>query len=242
MRKSSKPFIGITTSRRRDHLKRNENYLAGDYVKAIVRAGGLPVLIPCEYPIESIPSLVEKLDGLLLSGGGDIAPSLYNRVDDGWSANKSKDRDELEKGLVIHALEKDLPFLGICRGHQMLNAALGGTLYTDIASQYSTLIVHDQPKDCDPGALVHEVNIIDGSGLSSILNACKLRVNSRHHQAVNELAPGLVVTARASDGLIEGVEYPGKRFCVSVQWHPESLLIYPEHTSIFHAFIRASEG
>jgi putative glutamine amidotransferase len=124
----------------------------------------------------------------------------------------------------------------------MLNVALGGTLFTDIAAQYDTEIVHSQPTTNKPGYLVHEVTIADRSRLSAIIGVHTLRVNSRHHQAVNTLAPRLVVTARANDGLIEGIEHPGRRFCVGVQWHPESLLNDDVQLSIFKGFINSTKA
>ena len=139
------------------------------------------------------------------------------------------------------AIERDLPLLGICRGQQMLNTALGGTLYTDIASQFNTRIVHAQPDSKTPGYLAHEVEVLPGTGLARIIGQSGIRVNSRHHQAIRELAPGLRVTAQAKDGLIEGVELAGKKFCMGVQWHPEALLDMEEHFRIFTAFITAAQ-
>lgn len=235
-----KPLIGITSSRRsRDHQRYDSNVL-GEYAKAISQAGGLPVLIPNEFPLEDLPKLLGSLHGILLSGGGDIYPDLYGVTDDVHSMKKSRARDRLEKALVEHAIEKDFPLLGICRGHQMINAAMGGTLFTDLASQYSTEIEHSQPTTQVPGHLVHEVEIVPGTYLAQIIGKPAIRVNSRHHQAIRQLAPGFVVTARAIDGLIEGVELPGKRFCMGVQWHPESLPESEEHRAIFSAFVTAA--
>ncbi len=236
-----KPLIGITTSHRSRSHQRMDSHLLGEYAKAVASTGGLPVLIPNEFSLTELPALLDRLDGVLLSGGGDINPALYSTRDDGWSKNRSELRDSLEKVLVAHAVKDDLPLLGICRGCQMLNAALGGTLYTDIASQFNTRIVHDQPDAKDPGYLVHDVEILPGTSLAGITGLTSLRVNSRHHQAIMELAPGLRVTARAKDGLIEGVELPEKKFCIGVQWHPETLVKIEHHFSIFKAFIAAAQ-
>lgn len=235
-----KPLIGITSSRKkRDHERYDSNVL-GDYALAVSAAGGLPVLIPNEYPLADLRELVSSLDGIMLTGGGDIYADMYGGVDDGYSVNRSRTRDRVEKALVELAVEMDLPLLGICRGEQMLNAALGGTLYTNIATQHQTDIEHSQPTTQAPGHLVHEVKIAEGSHLSAMIGANTLMVNSRHHQAVKTPAPGLVVTARAIDGLIEGIEHPGRRFCVGVQWHPESLQDDDVHLSIFKSFINAA--
>lgn len=237
-----KIMIGITTSRKKRDHERYDSNLLGDYSLAVSSAGGLPMLIPNETPLEDLRELLGSMRGIMLSGGGDIYTDMYGVADDGNARNRSRTRDTLEKTLVTLAVEMDIPLLGICRGHQMLNAALGGTLYTDIETQFPTDIEHSQPTTQKPGHLVHEVNLIEGSRLSGILEKLSLRVNSRHHQAVNQVAPGLVVTARASDGLIEGIEHPGMRFCVGVQWHPESLLRLKEHRAIFEGFISAANG
>ena len=235
-----KPLIGITSSRRsRDHDRYDSNVL-GEYALAITRAGGLPVLVPNEFPLDDIPQLLNNLHGILLSGGGDIYPDLYGVTDDVHSKKKSRARDRLEKALVEKAIEMDLPILGICRGHQMINAALGGTLFTDLASQYTTEVEHSQPTSQEPDYLVHEVEIFPGTHLAQIIGKPAIRVNSRHHQAIRQLAHGFVVTARAIDGLIEGIELPGKRFCMGVQWHPESLPESEEHHAIFSAFVIAA--
>lgn len=216
-----------------------DSNLLGEYTEAITAAGGLPVLIPNEYPPAGLPALFERLDGVLLSGGGDIDPALYGAVDDGWSKNRSDLRDALERALVEQAVNRDLPLLGICRGCQMLNVALGGTLYTDITDQFNTRIVHAQPDSKDPGYLAHDVEILRGTCLARITGLTSLRVNSRHHQAIRELAPGLRVTARSKDGLIEGVELSGKNFCIGVQWHPEALVKMESHARIFEVFVAA---
>lgn len=237
-----KPLIGITASHRSRSHQRVDSNLLGEYTHAVARAGGLPVLIPNEIPLPDLPALIDRFDGILLSGGGDIDPVLYGVYDDDQSENISKSRDALEKDLIRLAQERDLPLLGICRGCQMLNAALGGSLFTDIPGQFRTRIVHSQPDTQVPWFLVHDVEITAGSGLFGIIGQSTLRVNSRHHQAIKELAPGLRVTARARDGLIEGVEHPDWRFCQGVQWHPESLQDMQEHTRIFTAFVEASQG
>lgn len=236
------PLIGLTSSQLARSHKRKANLLLAEYTQAICKAGGNPVLIPNEYPLERLDALRAVFDGILLTGGGDIDPAFYSAENDRLATNIVKERDALEKALVEMAVTTDWPLLGICRGAQMLNAALGGTLYTDIARQYDTRITHDQPTDAPPGKLVHEVSIEPGSTLARIINSKAIQVNSRHHQAVKDLAPKLRVTARASDGLIEGIEYPGLRFCLGVQWHPESLPAMAEHRGIFSAFISAASS
>lgn len=236
----SKPLIGITTSQINRSHSQKANLVLTDYTDAIRSAGGIPLLIPNEYPLEDIEVLRGRLNGVLLTGGGDINQALYQGENDNHSLDIVEKRDRLEKALVDLAVRSDWSLLGICRGQQMLNVALGGTLYTDIPSQYDTAILHNQPDSRQPAHLVHEVNITHGSLLAGIIGSECIRVNSRHHQAVKDLAPGLTVTARASDGLIEGVELPGHRFCLGVQWHPESLQAVEEHSRIFTRFIIAA--
>lgn len=236
----SKPLIGITASQINKSHSRKANLVLTDYTDAIRSAGGIPLLIPNEYPLEDIEVLRSRLNGVLLTGGGDIEQALYQGKKDNHSLDIVEKRDRLEKELVLLAVKSNWPLLGICRGQQMLNVALGGTLYTDIPSQYDTPILHDQPDSRQPAHLVHEVSLTLGSMLAGIIGRDCIRVNSRHHQAVKDLAPGLTVTARASDGLIEGVELSGHRFCLGVQWHPESLLAEEEHSRIFTSFITAA--
>ncbi len=234
------PLIGLTVSQISRSHNRKANLLLTEYTKAVRAAGGNPVLIPNEYPLERLDALRDVFHGILLTGGGDIDPTLYQPEIDRHAKNIVKDRDALEKALVELAVRTDWPLLGICRGEQMLNAALGGTLYTDLLLMYDSTITHDQPDDAPPGKIVHEVFAEPESLLGKIIPAREVKVNSRHHQAVKEPAAGLHVTARASDGLIEGIEHPGLRFCLGVQWHPESLQTMEEHRAIFKAFITAA--
>jgi len=234
------PLIGLTVSQISRSHKRKANMILTEYTNAVRAAGGCPVLIPNEYPPERLENLRGVLQGILISGGGDIDPALYQVESDPYAKNMVKERDVLEKALVELAVRTDWPLLGICRGLQMLNIALGGTLFTDISRQYATLITHNQPDDVSPGQLVHEVTIEPASLLGNVVSNSVVMVNSRHHQAVKEIAAGLRVTAMASDGLIEGIEHPGLRFCLGVQWHPESLQQMEEQRAIFVSFISAA--
>lgn len=231
------PIIGITCSQKLSSHQRSKGYLYDEYAVAVSLAGGMPLLIPVSFPLKDLPDLLSRLDGILLSGGGDIAPGLSGNENDEYSSNICVSRDTLEQKIVEIAVTRDLPLLGICRGHQMLNVALGGSLYTDIDAQYPTQIRHSQSASRSPAYPAHEVNIAADSLLASILGQPTLTVNSRHHQAVKQLAPGLLVTAQASDGLIEAIEFAGKRFCLGVQWHPESLQSSEAQRRIFEAFI-----
>lgn len=234
------PLIGITVSQISRSHKRKANMLLSEYTNAVHLAGGCPVLIPNEYPLDRLQVLRGVLQGILISGGGDIDPMLYQARPDPYANSIVKERDALEKALVELAVKTDWPLLGICRGLQMLNTALGGTLFTDISSQYDTPITHNQPNEVLPNKLIHPVTIEPASQLGRATACGELRVNSRHHQAVRETGIGLQVTAKASDGLIEAIEHPGQRFCLGVQWHPESLQAMEEHRAIFRAFLHAA--
>lgn len=159
---------------------------------------------------------LEGLDGLVLSGGVDLNPKLYGEERHPLADEPSDARDELELGLLREALDRDLPVLAICRGMQLFNVALGGTLEQHIEA----CDVHRR-YDLEKRLPVHEVEVEAGTRLAGILGEGKVAVNSRHHQAVARVGEGLRVSARAEDGLVEGIELPGKRFAVGVQWHPE---------------------
>ena len=231
------PMIGITVSQKKDSHGLNAAYLPSAYAAAIRDAGGLPVLIPNEFPLADLKQLLESMDGILIPGGGDIDPAFYGEETHPTVANVIPERDALEKALIDLAIESDKPLFCICRGHQMLNVALGGTLYTHIPDQFKTKIRHDQPSSVSPSNLAHEVVISPDTRLASIMECNAARVNSRHHQAIKEPAARRAVTAYASDGLIEAVELPQHRFCIGVQWHPEGIRDIREHGNLFTAFI-----
>jgi len=210
-----------------------------DYLDSVHRAGALPVLLPLygDDP-ELWEEMLSHLDGLLITGGADVGPDVYGEEKLPFCGETSPLRDKEETALCRRALEMDLPILAICRGHQILNCVLGGTLYQDIETQFGASLKH--PRYEVPRDQVHEVKVEKDSRLYQITGLDTLRINSRHHQAVKALGKGLKITARATDGLIEGVELPGKKFVVGVQWHPESLSDYaPEAQAIFDAFVKA---
>lgn len=233
----TQPVIGITISQKYIEGFRS-NFIHTEYTTAIQRAGGLPLLIPIEYPLLQVDVLRSICSGILLTGGGDINIILFNGEPHPSIGKPCDKRDALEQAIISKAVQTDWPLLGICRGHQMLNVALGGSLYTHIPTQYSNSLNHQESDGKDHEHLAHEVQLDSATELSRILGFETMRVNSRHHQAVKELAPILRVTARSSDGLIEGIELPGHRFCQGVQWHPESLQNLEEQRRIFTEFIR----
>lgn len=210
-----------------------------DYLDSVRRAGAMPVLLPLYGEDPALfDEIIAHLDGLLITGGADVGPHVYGEEKLPLCGETAPLRDQMEVALCKRALEKDMPILAICRGHQILNCVMGGTLYQDIAAQFGDSLKH--PRYEVPRDQVHEVTVEKDSRLYQITGLDHLSINSRHHQAVKDLGKGLKVTARATDGLIEGIELPGKKFVVGVQWHPESLSDYaPEAQAIFNAFVKA---
>jgi len=233
------PIIGITVSQvYKNHRYYNQNPSA--YSEAVIRAGGLPMLIPVKFPIQHASRILAKLDGLLLSGGGDVDFRLFNGEAHPTIEGVCEERDLLEIELLKSAIEAKKPVLGICRGIQLINVALGGTLYTHIPAQFKTDIVHNTPEENGHDNLVHDIELDPNSKLGKIIGMNLFSVNSFHHQAIQNVAPKLVVTAHATDGLIEAVELADDPFgVIGVQWHPECLLAIQSQVELFKAFTAA---
>lgn len=223
------PRIGITHCA---HL--------ADYVEAVRRAGGDPRVID---PGAGEPAdVMGTIDGLLLTGGADVNPALYGETRHQMVEDAEPGRDEYEMALSRLAVVRNIPVLGLCRGAQVLNVAMGGTLVQDIPTQVPDALSHTVTDT--PITLGHEIWVSRGSGLWRALeerlsedDVCE--VNSRHHQAVARLADGFEVSATAPDGVIEAIERPGLRFCIGVQWHPENFWRTGEFRCLFEAFVEA---
>lgn len=211
-----KPIIGVMPLW--DDEKDSIWMLPG-YMDGINEAGGLPIIFPFSADRQEIYQLLGLCDGILMTGGHDVSPKLYHEEPMETLVECCGKRDEMEKIVLEKALEEDVPVLGICRGIQFINAALGGTLYQDIPLQHPSGVDHHQKAPYDIPA--HIVTIVKGSPLHKCLSITQLPVNSLHHQAVRELAPGLEAMACSPDGLVEAAFMPGKRFLWAVQWHPE---------------------
>ena len=238
----TKPLIGITTNPDFSAYSQSNDKLAHTYIESIQAAGGIPLLLPNFLTAEEVKLLRGRLDGLLLSGGGDIDPRRFSGKKSDKVDDVSAARDELEIELVKLSLATDWPLLGICRGIQVINVALGGSLYTDIPEQFTTALSHDVPADWERDRIAHQVTIVEDTLLSEIMRVPAIGVNSFHHQAIERVADGLRVCATAEDGLVEGVENPESRFLVGVQWHPECLTRQKEQRALFEALIRAAQG
>ena len=234
------PQIALIATRQ-THPKRAPTYeIPQAYLDAILTAGGLPILLPTSLPLTALPELVNRFDGFVLSGGGDVDPVLYSGHLDTTIHSIDPERDPFELALIPLVLAADKPLLAICRGVQVLNVALGGSLYEDIASALPAAQRHDWYPNYPRDYLAHTVEIEPGSRLARILGTHKLRTNSLHHQAIRQPAPALEVVAHAEDGVIEAVELPEKRFAIGVQWHPECLPEEPAMQRLFSEFVNAA--
>lgn len=216
--------------------------LRDDYVRAVETAGGLPLVLAPGKP-EDAPALaaeyLDRVQALVLSGGADVDPALYGEARHATVKRVFPERDAFELALCREALRRDMPTLAICRGHQLLNVATGGTLFQDIASQVEAAVVHDP--DQERWERCHDVVLLPGTRLRDILGQERVAVNSFHHQAVKELGQGLVLSARGcDDGVIEGMEMPDRKFMIGVQWHPESFWDRPQgFQPLFQALVNA---
>ena len=237
-----KPLIGITANTLVEGVKETgrrgdiENAVPQAYIDAIEDAGGLPLIVPLISNSSTIGQILDSLDGLLLTGGGDIDPGLYKEEPHRGLKVVDVGKDALEKALIARALSKDYPMLGICRGMQMINVVAGGTLIQDIPSATASKIQHLQ-RATSP-VPTHRIRVKKGSHLEKILGKTDLRVNSYHHQAVKKIAPGFEITAKASDGIVEGIESRKHRFVLGVQFHPEMMFRdFPVFQKIFQRLV-----
>ena len=208
------------------------------YFNAILRSGGLPVLLPLTTDTSDIELMAERFDGFIFSGGGDILPELYREEQSELCVNVYKNRDDMEIALFNEAiLKRDKPAFGICRGLQVFNVALGGTLYQDLLSEREDSLNHRQGIPYNKP--YHAVDIIHGNPLYTLFQSETVMVNSYHHQGVKKLAPPLVNAALATDGLVEAVFLPDRRFALAVQWHPEEIPEERSSSQLFTAFMAA---
>jgi putative glutamine amidotransferase len=234
----SRPVIGITLDAEPPGGYSKFPWLAlrENYARAVADAGGLPVLLPHEDGLAA--EYLKRLDGLIISGGAfDIDPALFGAAERHPTVTTKDRRTGFELALTRLALAADKAVLGICGGQQLLHVALGGTLIQHIPDAVPDALQHEQPNPRDePGHIVH---IVAGTRLHGIVGTDELAVNSAHHQAAGAVPAGVVVNARAPDGVIEGIEAPAKRFCIGVQWHPEFALSDGDRR-LFQALIAAA--
>ena len=225
------PLIGITNTRKLE-----------DYKQSVLHVGGDVRILDASMPVGEA---MNGLDGLMLTGGDDVAPARYGEARDERTVEVEPERDEFEIALVSAARTSNLPIFAICRGVQVLNVACGGTLLQDIPTQVTGALYHGLTVPPNTSyALAHEVWVEKDSLLSRLMgervNADAFEVNSRHHQAVKTVAKGFRVVATAPDGVIEAIEDPAMRFCLGVQWHPENFWRTGEFRSLFEGFVEAA--
>lgn len=236
------PLIGVTTSelrpsgastlRRQGEPAHAEMALGMTYLRAIERAGGMPVVLP--PMLGDVHALLDRLDGICLSGGPDLDPVAYGAVERHAELGPTEPSlDAFELALARAADERECPLLGVCRGAQALNVARGGTLHQHVPGH----------RQAEPGTVTtHAVDVAAGSRLAGVLGAGRLEVNSFHHQAVETLGDGLCVVARAPDGTVEAIEAPAPRFLLGVQWHAETLAVEAPHAALFAALVEAARA
>jgi putative glutamine amidotransferase len=244
------PVIGITATLKEDVDHVAERPLGRfvradfDYVEGVAAAGGAPVVLPPVVGRRAAEALLDGLDGLLLSGGSDLDPGYYGEEPVAELGVTIPERDAFEMALLEHALRRQIPIFGICRGMQVLNVALGGTLYQDLPSQMDHMVLLGHRQDTPKWQPTHEVEVDGGSKVAKIMGTDELKVNSYHHQGVKDLASGLVAVAYSPDGVIEAVESGdlSKRWMIGVQWHAEAMRdAGPEHQKLFEAHVFAAE-
>jgi putative glutamine amidotransferase len=234
----AQPVIGLTLDSEPPggYSKTHPWYaLRENYCTAVVEAGGLPILLPHEP--EQVAAYLGLISGLVVTGGAfDVDPALFGAASRHTTVTTKDRRTQFELAVTKGAVAADKPVFGICGGQQLLNVALGGTLIQHIPDEIENALAHEQPNPrTEPG---HQVIVEPGTLLHRITQSATMAVNSAHHQAVKEVAPGLVIDARAPDGVIEGIEDPRRRFCIGVQWHPEYGIDQGDKR-LFAAFIAA---
>ncbi len=212
-----KPFIGISCSHAPDYSSTKLTY-----TESVLKAGGLPILIPVTTNEEALAAILDRLDALILIGGEDVHPSYYGEEPIEQLEEVDSLRDVYDLALIRLASDRQLPVLGICRGEQLINVAFGGSLYQDIPTQHPDTTVQHRQKELS-NVTTHTVNVLPGSVVAQITGQTTLFTNTHHHQAVKQIAPGFQVTAWAADGIPEAIESTNGRPIWGVQFHPEAL-------------------
>ena len=238
---SQYPMIGIAGSINKDE---DTHHIPRAYMRALRNSGGIPVLLTYDMEGEALEKCLDRFDGILLAGGNDVDPALYGEAPVQMLGEVNPPRDAFETRLIQAAVKRRMPILGICRGIQILNTVLGGSLWQDLPSQFRTAegnppILHSQT--ARGYHRTHSVTAVEGTLLHSIEMDLTFRVNSFHHEAVKVPAPCMRVAAYAEDGVIEAIEHPDMPFCMGVQWHPELFFDRDIHSSaLFDAFTYAA--
>jgi putative glutamine amidotransferase len=239
---SASPLVGLPTLAIPAGPKPARFGINQSYVRALVAAGCAPVLIPLLDDEDRLRTIYERLDAIVFPGGADVEPREYGEEPvDNLNVVESE-RDKVELRLARWAFDDDLPTLGICRGQQLLNVALGGTLYQDLQRQGVTAVEHSDADGRARSKMIHRVRLDPDSRLAQLIDETDVAVNSLHHQAVKKVAPALRVSGQSEDGVIEAVEAPDRRFLVAVQWHPEEFAEEPWVRRLFTGFVVAASS
>lgn len=239
-----RPIIGILTNLdtfEQGSLAGSERaYVSRDYVRSVLKAGGIPLLLPIISDFEALCQQIDVVDAVVISGGQDVEPKNYSEDPSPWLGITCPERDTYELAVVKYVVEQQKPLLGICRGQQLINVAFGGSLYQDISQQFpASALTHSQATQRHEAS--HTVDIEEGSWLFEVYNKKTVETNSFHHQAVKYLAPGFRVTCRSHDGVIEGIERQEGSFVCGVQWHPEMMTeVHADMHRLFEAFIEVA--
>lgn len=235
------PIIGITAGIETSDTTIQKVCLIDKYILAILHSGGIPLIIPTGIPPSSISLVVDHVDGLLFTGGGDIETQRYGGIDNSKVYGVDVNRDDLEISLALASSQMKKAVLGICRGMQILNVALGGDLYSDIKDQYSESLKHDWFPGFPRDQIAHSLQVKPQSILHEIFQTESIEVNSLHHQGIKSVSPLLSPIAFSPDGIVEAVEYSECPFYLGVQWHPEWLFEREESKKLFSAFVEAAK-
>jgi putative glutamine amidotransferase len=239
---SASPLVGLPTLAIPAGPKPARFGINQSYVRALVAAGCAPVLIPLLDDEDRLRTIYERLDAIVFPGGADVEPREYGEEPvDNLNVVESE-RDKVELRLARWAFDDDLPTLGICRGQQLLNVALGGTLYQDLQRQGVTAVEHSDADGRARSKMIHRVRLDPDSRLAQLIDETDVAVNSLHHQAVKKVAPALRVSGQSEDGVIEAVEAPDRRFLLAVQWHPEEFAEEPWVRRLFTGFVVAASS
>ena len=239
MSAAKQPLIGLTSSLVKNSAGSPVTQLGKAYVDAVIKAGGIPLIIPVGLDRDRLQSTLSRIDGVLFTGGGDIDPKYFSESSHPKVYGISTERDTMEFSLMDLTLSAGKPMLAICRGIQVLNVTFGGDLYLHIQDQVQNSLKHDWFPKFPRDKIAHNVRVTRGSKLFDILKSDEIRVNSLHHQGIKAVGKGLTVTALAPDGIVEGLEVAGAGFALGVQWHPESMPADENSARLFKAFIDA---
>lgn len=220
-----KPIVGVTP-----YMHDNgERYVPEGYLQGIIDTGCEPYVIDyMTVKVEELPEIVAKLDAMVFSGGVDVNPVIYGEEDWPEAGRHVKERDDIEYALANMLKDSDMPVLGICRGLQIVNASLGGSLVQHVPKVYGDSIRHQQTPEDPP--FTHSVKLTPGSRVAEIFGATEFMIDTYHHQSAKDIAPGFVKVGEAPDGVTEAIELPGERFFVLLQWHPEKTLYKDEYS------------